>query len=128
MDKQILAHKKFVQDKLAYIARLKDRATQRQEAQKLLKFHDAQIKNFQHERLVHLIITLFFAVLTLASWFGFCAVYLTFVDNIWILLGAGLLTLILTVLEICYVAYYYSLENHTQKLYGLSQEIYQLVE
>ncbi len=81
-----------------------DGAKRRQIAGELL----VQIGFFQHERLVHLIVTVTFAILTVLS-----------------LLGCVLepqpamfaLTVLLLVLLIPYIRHYYILENGVQKLY-----------
>lgn len=67
-----------------------------------------QIQFFQHERLVHLIVTVTFAVLTMLSVLG----------NLLVPgLGLLLLTILLLVLLIPYIRHYYILENGVQKLY-----------
>lgn len=76
----------------------------RKEARELL----VQIGFFQHERLVHLIVTITFALLIMMSVMGFLA-----------LMQPGLLVLsiLLLVLLVPYVRHYYILENGVQKLY-----------
>ena len=116
-----------MQAEIALIAKTSDQTARRKAAKALLRFHDAQTKNFQHERAIHLSVTFFFAVLMFASWFGLCAAWLKFAND-WLLLGCiGLIVLILTILEFCYIAHYYRLENRTQKLYDLTREIYNLM-
>lgn len=67
-----------------------------------------QIGFFQHERLIHLIITITFAILAFATmFFGF----------IYESLGNYLLFALLLVLLIPYIRHYYILENGVQKLY-----------
>ena len=68
----------------------------------ILQEHLIQIGFFQHERLVHLIVTVTFAILALMI----CnpALYV--------------LTLLLVVLLIPYIMHYYTLENEVQKMYG----------
>jgi len=132
MDKRINSHKKFVQLEMSRIEKIADDVSRKKAARKLLKFHDIQTKNFQHERLIHLLITLFFAVLMFASWFGCGAAWLAFAEvdfanKLFMLICASLLVAILTVLEICYIMYYYRLENRTAKLYDLTREIYKLM-
>lgn len=67
-----------------------------------------QIQFFQHERLVHLIVTVAFALLLMLSLLGSC-------------LCPGwswfILTGLLLVLLIPYIRHYYILENGVQKLY-----------
>ena len=69
---------------------------------------------FQHERLVHLIVTFFSGIGTILFLFGF----LTF-ENIPILL----LFLVTLCLFIPYIFHYYYLENGVQKLYDLYFDI-----
>lgn len=71
-----------------------------------LQYHYIKIKNYQHERLVHLIITITFAFITLFS--------LYFARND---IAYFMITLISFVMLICYIMYYYYLENTIQKLY-----------
>lgn len=76
---------------------------------KVLKEHLVQIAFFQHERLVHLIVTVTFAVLTLLS-FG-----IMLVSSFLPMLAITGLCLILL---IPYIAHYYLLENEVQKMYA----------
>lgn len=76
--------------------------------EKLIKEHLVQIGFFMHERLIHLIVTVLFAICTIISAFAFLAF-----SNIGILA----LTLLLLVLLVPYVAHYYLLENGVQKMY-----------
>lgn len=75
----------------------------------LLNEHLVQIGFFQHERLIHLLVTLTFAILTVAS-------VLTIVITGYLPLAA--LAALLLVLLIPYVAHYYLLENGVQKMYA----------
>ena len=68
-----------------------------------------QIQFFQHERLVHLIVTVTFALL-LVMVFGLFL--LTEIMSLLILDG------LILVLLIPYISHYYLLENGVQKLYG----------
>ena len=63
---------------------------------------------YQHERLIHLIITMAFAVMTIVSFSVFFTVW-----------QFGLVAAALFVLDIPYVLHYFFLENSTQKLYRL---------
>ncbi len=74
----------------------------------ILNEHLVQISFFQHERLVHLIVTVIFAVLTVAT------IFVTmFMTSLWMLL----LTLLFLSLLVPYIMHYYLLENETQKMY-----------
>ena len=93
---------------LAYYAELCSGELSCEEATRARKELLTQINFFQHERLVHLIITCLFALLTVLSIF-FCL--LTIVPLLLVLTGLFLLLLI------PYIAHYYCLENGTQALY-----------
>lgn len=74
----------------------------------LLQEHLIQIGFFQHERLIHLIVTVLFAVMAVAT-------ILTLVITGYLPL-AGLFFLLL-VLLVPYIKHYYLLENEVQKMY-----------
>lgn len=67
-----------------------------------------QIGFFQHERLIHLIVTVLFALMTIL-------VFMLGITNF--TLGVGILLLLLLTLLIPYIKHYYLLENGTQMLY-----------
>ena len=74
----------------------------------VIREHLIQISFFQHERLIHLIVTITFAILEVVV-LGLCVVSFT--------LGVGLLAIALLVLLIPYIRHYYILENEVQKMY-----------
>ena len=74
----------------------------------VLSEHLVQIGFFQHERLVHLIVTITFAILTMLAMLG-C--FLTDTPAMLVL------TLLCLVLLVPYVRHYYILENGVQRLY-----------
>lgn len=76
--------------------------------QSVLEEHLVQIAFFQHERLIHLIVTVTFAILTLLS-FG-----VMLLSEFLPVLG---LTVLLLVLLVPYIGHYYTLENEVQKMY-----------
>ena len=67
-----------------------------------------QIGFFQHERLIHLIVTVLFALMTILVFFLAVTNF-----SLW----TGVLLLLLLVLLIPYIKHYWLLENGTQKLY-----------
>ena len=73
-----------------------------------------QIQFFQHERLIHLIVTVTFALL-LVTVFG-----LFLLTEIMSVLALGALILVLLV---PYISHYYLLENGVQKLYGYYDKV-----
>ena len=75
----------------------------------LIQEHLVQISFFQHERLIHLLVTLAFALMEIA-----CVVALIISPQIIV----AALALLLLVLLVPYIVHYYFLENETQKLYA----------
>ena len=75
---------------------------------KVIKEHLIQIGFFQHERLIHWLVTMLFALLTFMA----VGVYLI-TGAVYVLALIG----ILLVLLIPYIMHYYLLENETQKMY-----------
>lgn len=67
-----------------------------------------QIEFFQHERLIHLIVTMTFAIATIMTLMGICLTSY---------LPLTALMILLLVLLIPYIRHYYILENGTQTLY-----------
>ncbi len=68
--------------------------------------HLIKIGFFQHERQIHLYVTLFYAVVTLL-FLGMMALSLIFLP----------IAMILTVFLVLYIYHYFYLENHVQYLY-----------
>lgn len=79
-----------------------------EERRKLMDDLLIQISFFQHERLIHLIVTVLFALMTTATMLGML------VTTQPILIA---LMVLLLVLLIPYIRHYYILENGVQKLY-----------
>jgi len=79
-----------------------------------LEYHLIQIEQFQHERLIHLIVTVFVGIVAILFFlFGM------FLQNIGILL----VFIILVCLFIPYILHYFLLENNVQKLYSQYDEL-----
>ena len=110
MEKRILAYRKRI-----------DELLQREEAdwEKVLEEHLTQITFFQHERLIHLIVTVLFAILEIMSILGI--VLLTAIDKGNIALS--IMAILLLVLLIPYIRHYYILENEVQKMYVQYDEL-----
>ena len=81
----------------------------------ILQEHLTQIGFFQHERLIHLIVTVLFAILAVIS------ILASLLIQEWAVL---LLCLMFFVLLIPYIRHYYILENGVQKLYEYYDQIY----
>lgn len=82
--------------------------------EQILEEHLVQISFFQHERLIHLIVTITFALMTMLA----LGVYL-----ITGILAVIALLFLLLVLLVPYVMHYYLLENETQKMYEQYDQI-----
>ena len=79
-----------------------------------LEEYEHKLTCFMHERLIHLIVTVLFALLEIMS---FLAFVMTAEITVLILCGMFL------VLLVPYVFHYYFLENSVQKLYKLKDEL-----
>lgn len=75
----------------------------------VIKEHLIQVSFFQHERLIHLIVTVTFALLE---------VIVIALSVVSFTIAVGLLAIALLVLLIPYIRHYYILENEVQKMYG----------
>lgn len=107
MKKQIQKYMKEIQA----VLEADEPGTNWQEAARL---HLIKIQFYQHERLIHLIVTVLFALLEVI-----CLATMVATGN----LGALALTLMILVLLIPYVGHYYFLENSVQELYLIYDEI-----
>lgn len=92
------------------------------ERAKLAEYHKEMLANFQHERLIHLIVTLFFAMISVTFLFitAWAGVAYNFGKE---LLPLYILTALLTILTGFYVRHYYVLENHIQGLYKYTEKL-----
>lgn len=95
----------------AYLAILEQFFSVEHSEGELLKFRAELLKRiefYQHERLIHLIVTMSFTVfflLSLTMYFGSPQI------------GLALLTVLLLAMTIAYIKHYYFLENSVQKMY-----------
>jgi hypothetical protein len=80
----------------------------------LLEDHKEKIVNIQHERLVHLIVTMTVSICTLLS------IFVTMTSQLIVLL---LVDALLVTLLIAYLIHYRYLENTTQRWYDISDQI-----
>lgn len=109
MKKRIVHYMDYIDKLLA-----EDEDECKQDYETLIKQHLIQIDFFMHERLVHLLVTLAFAI------FGFM-IFLALVMNF----QPGLLLLFaaILVLLVPYIMHYYLLENGVQKMYRQYDEM-----
>lgn len=114
MHKEILDHHNYVLHKL-------EGAPSVSERKQLSRYHHRRVRDFQHERLVHLLVTLFFAAFFLGSLVAYLVQPYKELQ-----LPLGLLTIILFILELAYLRHYYQLENGVQSLYKLTEKLNKL--
>jgi membrane-bound metal-dependent hydrolase YbcI (DUF457 family) len=76
--------------------------------------HDRRVRDFQHERLIHLLVTLFVALFALLAVGWFLHQPST---------AAAALAVLLLVLTAAYLLHYFRLENGVQRLYRLSRQL-----
>ena len=106
MKKRILTYRKYIDSLLA---------SDKQYDWKYIKQeHITQVAFFQHERLVHLIVTVTFAVLELLT---VCAYVIVGALDSTLSFPLLILALLIIVLLIPYIKHYYLLENEVQKMY-----------
>lgn len=80
----------------------------------IIDTHLIKITFYQHERLIHLIVTVLFAILSIIS-FLYTITYPS--------IGLIILTAMFIILLIPYIMHYYLLENNTQRLYVQYDEL-----
>lgn len=95
---------------------------------RLDRLHQQTIRNFQHERLIHLLVTFFFAVLLVLSIATIFIFALLPASYNYALISTFILIIctFLFITEVFYIKHYYQLENGTQDLYKFSKIFYQL--
>ena len=97
-------------------------------SKELIEFHLTQVQHFQHERLIHLIVTMFFALFMIIVFILFIALSLTLGSDLGsqLILGwTGLILLIFLIVTLFYVRHYYQLENGTQELQDYTRILYE---
>ena len=112
--------KKYVLETMNAVRKYIDEEMKNAPAEKtseVLTEFEKKIEYFQHERLIHLLVTLAFA-----TWLLF-EIYCLFVLPAEFLIAGILLVLIFFGLTIGYVMHYYFLENSVQKMYHMRDEI-----
>ena len=118
MKKRILTYRKYI-DSLLALDKQSDWKYIKQE-------HITQVAFFQHERLVHLIVTVTFAVLELLT---VCAYVIVGALDSTLSFPLLILALLIFVLLIPYIKHYYLLENEVQKMYvqydRIAQKVYE---
>lgn len=112
--------KQYISEYISSVERIM-RSSDKQHEQytKLLREFEMKIAYFQHERLIHLIVTVLFALLEMS------AIYVILVSPN---LGAIIFSIMFLVLLVPYVMHYYFLENSVQKMYKMRDKIIEQLE
>ncbi len=107
--------KKYLYDYIASIDKLIN--SKASVTKKIVEEHLTKIQFFQHERLIHLLVTLFYWVFMLI-----------FMGLGTIFIGFFLIGLILLIFVLCYVIHYFRLENGVQYLYKQYDKLQQRIK
>lgn len=104
----------YLKNYMKYVQQRLDACGDREELEEILSEHKDKIAFMQHERIVHFLVTMMFALI-LSVFMGI----VIFTDNPAMLL---LVTIILVLLGF-YIKHYYFLENTVQKMYRVYDDI-----
>ncbi|MDR2710043.1 MAG: hypothetical protein LBB65_01700 [Burkholderiales bacterium] len=115
MEKQLAAYLLLISTALADMENHPDPERLR----RLIAFHEQQTAAFQHERLIHLLVTFFFGGLLLCSFTG------TLLLPSWPFFA---LDLLLAITLLFYIKHYFFLENNVQKLYPITEALYRQLD
>jgi membrane-bound ClpP family serine protease len=136
MDRDLKNHGKFVSEEIEKYKKLLSDTKDKTEIKDIKKdildlsnYHQEAVRDFQHERLIHLIVTFFFGGLLILSIIGILALGMTATIYNYSLLSllVTIIAIVLFITEAFYVRYYFQLENGTQKLYDLTRKLYRLI-
>ena len=115
MEKRIKSYRRYMDNLIEKLQQ--DGKLQDMDIEALKKEHLTQISFFCHERLVHLIVTIVFALLEMLS-------------LMLVVLSAEiypmLLTVVILILLVPYIRHYCILENEVQKMYGQYDKLNEL--
>ena len=100
-----------------YTKEIDEKIKSKQITEKDMKDHLIKIKFFQHERLIHLLVTLFYGLFLFLSVMIFTKVLLFII-----------ITYIVLIVLLFYVRHYFFLENHVQYLYKQYDSMKKLIE
>ena len=93
----------------------------------LIDYHKTMTQQFQHERMIHLIVTFFFALFMIMFFILFLALMLMLPNDTYgtiMKACTGVITLIFLITTVFYVRHYYQLENGTQVLEEITRKLY----
>ena len=126
MDKKLCEHREYVAREIGKL----EKKFCGERAAALLAYHQDMVKNFQHERLIHLMVTLFYAGMMFGGMGVFVWVLSVVEMSSWagavIVGGTGFVAVVVLVTTLFYVRHYYRLENGCAKLYELTEELFKI--
>ncbi len=132
MDAKLRQYTSFIAAEVRKIASTKDESSEyRRELKNLTDYHKNMVEIFQHERLVHLIVTLSFSVMFVALFILNITLpsLLSNANSSTATIIQSSLVVVLTIIFVTtlfYLRHYYRLENGTQKLYKYTEKLYRL--
>lgn len=113
---------KKLRDYIQYVSKASKNPTP-----ELIEYHKTMVQQFQHERLIHLIVTMFFALFMVLFFIFFGALEIWLPKGGWgeiITAGIGAIDCIFMVVTLFYVRHYYRLENGVQVLEEITRKLY----
>ncbi|MDE6426536.1 MAG: hypothetical protein K2K89_10445 [Ruminococcus sp.] len=109
----------YLTDYMNTVAERLENCTSQEELSAILSEHMDKIAFMQHERIVHFLVTMMFAVILSIFMIG-----MLLTENIMLLI----LVAIIIVLLAFYIKHYYFLENTVQKMYRIYDKILKMQE
>lgn len=112
--------KAYMKETMAFVRKYIDEEMQSAPEDRTRKFlaeFEKKISFFQHERLIHLIVTFFFALFLLMEIYALFTLPFSYAPV------CGVLVVLFFVLVVAYVFHYYFLENSVQQMYKMRDEI-----
>lgn len=113
---------KKLREYIAYIDKASKKPTP-----ELIEYHKMMLQQFQHERFIHLIVTMFFALFMVIFFVFFGVIEIWLPKGGWgdmIAAGIGIIDCIFLVVTLFYVRHYYRLENGVQELEEITRKLY----
>ena len=113
---------KKLREYIAYIDKASKKPTP-----ELIEYHKIMLQQFQHERFIHLIVTMFFALFMVIFFVFFGVIEIWLPKGGWgdmIAAGIGIIDCIFLVVTLFYVRHYYRLENGVQELEEITRKLY----
>ena len=121
MDKRLYDYIAYIEKEAANVEKSKKVSPE------LIEYHKTMVAQFQHERLIHLIVTLFFSLFMIIFFVFFGAVEMSLPNDTWANVTAtcvGTVAVILLITTLFYVRHYFRLENGVQRLEEITRKLF----